>query len=221
MSLFRKLRNAAQQTGKRESGDDNAERAINIYIEAASERLRSFHTEVQRVQAQTITLRRKISELDDFIRHDHDLAKSSLAAGNETEAIKYLEAERRERDRQDDLRSQLALSEKTATQLESLYTKLADRLDRAKAARADLVARRDRAQVQIDAFASLSDVDVHNPLRDFERLELDVIREEARAEAEYEVYHSPRDPVSAAIADLQRELDTSSNDGGKDNRDSR
>lgn len=207
MSLFRRLKKTVRQPESPAESARDSERAVNVYIETASERLRSFHVQVQRMQAQGITLQHKIADLDDFINRYHDSAKSSLSAGDEAGARKHLEDERHERDKQNELREQLAKNEQTVRQLQAQYEKLNDRLERAKAARQDMLTRLQRAQTQIDAFATLTDIDVHNPLSDFEQLERDVLREEARAEAEYELRHETGDTLSTTIANLQREVE--------------
>lgn len=208
MSLFGRIRRA--MTGgevTRDKAEDISERDLNIYIEAASERLNTFHGEVQRIEAQGVQLRHKIRDADDFIAHYHELAKAALKNEDEEEAARQLELERNERDRKQSLERQLADCERTVRTFNTQYDHLKARVTSAKEARNTLLSRMQRSEAQIDAFSVLGGVDVRDPLKDFEQLEQEAIRREARAEAEFEIYQGPEDSLSATIASLKREMD--------------
>lgn len=213
MSLFKRFRQAISSSASASAPNHSntqeqmSERSLNIYIEAASERLRVFHGEVQRIEAECVSLRHKLHDSDDFIQHYHELAKQAMLAGDEDDAKRQLELERNERDRHGGIQRQLAESEQAAKTMGSQYEKLCRRLDSAKQVRESLLSRLQRAETQMEAFEMLRDVDIQNPLRDFEQLEREVMRQEARAEAEAEVYNTERDSLSESIAALKREME--------------
>lgn len=180
---------------------EDPEKSLNLYIEDATEHLREFGVEVNRVEAGRIMIERQIQESQAAIEEWHKQAKMALGQNREDLARKALEREQHERENVEKLTAELKSVEESAAQLKAQHQKLQERLAEAKEKRDDLVRRNRIALAQQSATQSMASLSTDDPLSKFDRMEEKVGRREAEAQASYSTLNSS---LSYEMADLKK-----------------
>lgn len=204
---------------------EDPEKSLNLYIEDATEQLRQFKVEVNRIEADRLQLHSEIDGCSALIKDWHDRAKLALTQGREDLATKALEREAHEQERVSKLQTELATAEETSSQFREQLQLLEEKLEEAREKRDDLIRRNRRAVAQKSAVDAISGIDLDDPLSKFDRMEDKVDRREAEANAAFLGMTSTLDHdfdqlkkaanetrVNDALAKLRAEVESDSKD---------
>ncbi len=204
---------------------EDPEKSLNLYIDDASEYLREFAVEVNRMEAERILIANKIQACEAMIKDWHSKAKLALQQNHEELAEKALESEQKEKTRLEHLQAELSDAEQTSTQMKAQYQLLEEKLAEAKERRDDLVRRNRRAVAESQAAHAVSSLNQENPLSKFDRMQEKVERREAEASASFRTLTSSlsyqmdqlkkaeaKSQVSEAMAKLKEEMAASANE---------
>lgn len=164
---------------------EDPEKSLNLFIEDAAEHLREFTIEVNRYEAERIRVQDQIKHSEKSAVEWHRQAELALKQNKEDLARKALEQEQKEKNRVEELNSELVEMNQTSEQLKEQHRLLQEKLAEAKDKRDDLVRRNRLAKAQKGAADSLNGASKDDPFAKFDRMADIVERREAEAKASY------------------------------------
>jgi len=164
---------------------EDPEKSINLFIEDASEHVREFSVEVNRFEAERIMVEDRIQQAEKVASEWHNQAALALKQHKEDLARKALEQEQKEKNRLEELSTELVNMNQASEQLKEQYRLLQEKLQEAKEKRDDLIRRARLAKAQQGATESLSGASKADPFAKFDRMQDIVERREAEAKASY------------------------------------
>ncbi|QSO48874.1 PspA/IM30 family protein [Alicyclobacillus mengziensis] len=186
MGLFERLRDLVRANVHDVAAQaDDPEQSLNRFIDDATEHLRDFRVEVNRVEAGRIEMVRQMNDSQTAIEEWHAKAKQAFEQGREDLARNALEQEQREKEQVEHLTAEQKSIEASLVVLKEQLQKLEERLMEAKQKRDELMRRNRMAVAQKSAAESLSGLTLDDPLSKLGRMEEQVERREAEAEASY------------------------------------
>ncbi|QSO52849.1 PspA/IM30 family protein [Alicyclobacillus curvatus] len=199
---------------------EDPEKSLNLFIEDASEHVREFSVEVNRFEAERIMAQDRIQQAEKAALEWHTKAALALTQSKEDLARKALDNEQKEKNRLEELNTELVNMNQTSEQLKEQYRLLQDKLEEAKEKRDDLIRRARLAKAQQGATESLGGASKADPFAKFDRMQDIVERREAEAKSSYQAITSTlsyemdqlkRDElnfeVDDALAKLRAEMD--------------
>lgn len=162
---------------------EEPEKMLNLYVERASEEVRSFQIQVNRAVADKIQLEERIADLRKEIAQRTEQAALAVQQNKDDLARTALTLKKQAETSLADYEAQLADQAKAVEDLQENLRILTEKLEKAKMERNNLVMRQRRAQTMKKANEAISGMSTHDPMADMDRMKERVERMEAEAKA--------------------------------------
>lgn len=162
---------------------EDPEKMLNLYIDRATEELRSFTVQVNRAMADKLMLQEKIEEAEKTIAESSEQATLAVSQNRDDLARTAINRKQQAEQQLADYRQQLQEQEQVVTDLQENLKVLTEKLQKAKAERDNLVMRQRRAQTMKKANDAISGLGEHDPLSDIDRMRDKIDHVEAEAKA--------------------------------------
>lgn len=184
MGLFSKVKDLLQANiMDMVNKSEDPEKMLNLYVDRASEEVRSFHIQVNRAVADKIQLEERIEGLRKEIELRTEQATLAVQQGKDDLARTALTYKKQAETSKLDYESQLVDQAKAVGDLQENLRILTEKLEKAKMERNNLVMRQRRAQTMKSANEAISGLSTRDPLADIDRMKDRVQRMEAEAKA--------------------------------------
>lgn len=162
---------------------EDPEKMLNLYVDKATQEVRSFQVQVNMAVADKIQLEERIETLRKEIAQRTEQATLAVQQGKDDLARTALTLKKQAETNLTDCETQLAGQITAVADLQENLRLLTEKLDNAKMERNNLVMRQRRAQTMKKANETLSGLSTHDPLADIDRMKEKVERTEAEAKA--------------------------------------
>jgi len=184
VGLFKKLKDVLEANiSDLINKSEDPEKMLNLYIERATEELKTFNIQVNRAVADELLLRQKIEGAEKEINSWNSQAKVAVQQGRDDLARIALERKQTTEKTLEDLRLQLVDQQKAVEELRSNFRILEEKLNKARTERDSLVMRQRRAKAMKQAGEAVQEIAGASALSDFDRMKDKVDRMEAEAKA--------------------------------------
>ena len=181
---------------------EDPEKMLNLYVDRAMEEVSSFHIQVNRAVADKIQLEERIAGLSKEIELRNGQATLAVQQGKDDLARTALTYKKQAEASKLDYESQLTDQAKAVEDLQENLRILAEKLEKAKIERNNLVMRQRRAQTMKNANEAISGLSTHDPMADIDRMKDRVQRMEAEAKASRTMVST--NTVEDQFADLEK-----------------
>ncbi|MFZ3102984.1 MAG: PspA/IM30 family protein [Desulfitobacteriaceae bacterium] len=184
MGLFSKVKDLLQAniTDIVNKAED-PEKMLNLYVERATEEVRSFQVQVNRAVADKIQLEERIETLRKEIVQRTEQATLAVQQSKDDLARTALTLKKQAETSLVDFETQLSDQTTAVADLQENFRLLSEKLEKAKMERNNLIMRQRRAQTMKKANETVSGLSAHDPLGDIDRMKERVERMEAEAKA--------------------------------------
>lgn len=184
MGLFQRLKdimeaNLSELLNKAE----DPEKLLNLYIDRATEELKSFNIQVNRAVADELMLRQKLEARQKEIESWSTQARVAITQNRDDLARIALDRKRTAENNVTQYQAQLADQQKAVAELRDNYRLLEEKLNKARSERDQLVIRQRRAKAMKQAGEAVQEISSSSALSNFDRMRDKVDRDEAEAQA--------------------------------------
>lgn len=162
---------------------EDPEKMLNLYVDRATEEIRSFQIQVNRAVADKIQLEERIETLNREVSQRTEQASLAVQQGKDELARTALTLRKQAETSLADYQNQLADQSKAVEDLQENLRILSEKLEKAKMERNNLVMRQRRAETMKKANEAVSGMSSHDPMADMDRMKDRVERMEAEAKA--------------------------------------
>lgn len=162
---------------------EDPEKMLNLYVDRATEEIRSFQIQVNRAVADKIQLEERIETLNREVAQRTEQASLAVQQGKDELARTALTLRKQAETSLADYQNQLADQSKAVEDLQENLRILSEKLEKAKMERNNLVMRQRRAETMKKANEAVSGMSSHDPMADMDRMKDRVERMEAEAKA--------------------------------------
>jgi phage shock protein A len=212
MSIFAKVKDLFQaNVNDMVNKAEDPEKMLNLYVERATEEVRSFQIQVNRAVADKIQLEEYIKHAQEDIASRMAQATEAVKAGKDELARTALNLKKQAEDSLKDYQSQLEEQTQALQDLQENLRILTDKLSKAKSERDNLIMRQRRATTMKKANEVISGLTGNDPLSNIDRFKDKVERTEAEAKATSTMATQQEDPFAElehvkAEQDIETEL---------------
>ena len=184
MGLFQRLKdimeaNLSELLNKAE----DPEKLLNLYIDRATEELKTFNIQVNRAVADELMLRQKLEASQKEIESWSTQARVAITQNRDDLARIALDRKRTAENNVAQYQAQLADQQKAVAELRDNYRFLEEKLNKARSERDQLVIRQRRAKAMKQAGEAVQEISSSSALSNFDRMRDKVDRDEAEAQA--------------------------------------
>ncbi|MDR3543264.1 MAG: PspA/IM30 family protein [Desulfosporosinus sp.] len=184
MSIFVKVKDLFQaNVNDMVNKAEDPEKMLNLYVERATEEVRSFQIQVNRAVADKIQLEGYIKQAQEDIVTRMAQATEAVKAGKDDLARTALNFKKQAEVSLKDYQNQLSEQSQALQGLQENLNILTDKLSKAKSERDNLIMRQRRAATMKKANEVISGLTGNDPLSDIDRFKDKVERTEAEAKA--------------------------------------
>ena len=162
---------------------EDPEKMLNLYVERATEEVRSFQIQVNRAVADKIQLEERIETLRKEVAQRTDQATLAVQQSKDDLARTALTLKKQAETSLADFETQLSDQTTAVADLQENFRLLSEKLEKAKMERNNLIMRQRRAQTMKKANETVSGLSARDPMGDIDRMKERVDRMEAEAKA--------------------------------------
>ncbi len=162
---------------------EDPEKMLNLYVDRATEEVRSFQIQVNRAVADKIQLEERIQTLRKEIAQRSEQATLAVQQGKDDLARTALTLKKQAEASVVDFETQLSDQITAVADLQENFRLLSEKLEKAKMERNNLIMRQRRAQTMKRANETVSGLSARDPMGDIDRMKERVERMEAEAKA--------------------------------------
>ena len=212
MSILEKVRDLFQANiNDLVNKAEDPEKMLNLYVEKATEEVRSFQIQVNRAVADKVQLENCVNKAQEEITQRMNQATEAVKVGRDDLARTALNLKKQAEVSLEDYQNQLTEQSKALQDLQGNLIILTDKLSKAKSERDNLVMRQRRAVTMKKANEVISGLTDSDPLSNIDRFKDNVERTEAEAKATSMMVTKPEDPFaelekSKIDQDIEKEL---------------
>lgn len=175
---------------------EDPEKMLNLYVERATEEVRSFQIQVNRAVADKIQLEEYIKHAQEDIVTRMAQATEAVKAGKDDLARTALNLKKQAESSLTDYQNQLVEQSQALQGLQENLNILTDKLSKAKSERDNLIMRQRRAATMKKANEVISGIAGNDPLSNIDRFKDKVERTEAEAKATSIMTTQQEDPFA-------------------------